>query len=362
VVVVVVVVSGGGWVVVVVSGGGSVVVVVTGARVVVVVGCGLVGLVVRGGATTWGCDAVAAAACAALVVVVRRFLRFLRVVGGVFFDFGAVVVGVAAATALLGAGLVVVVDLLVLVVDESLTAVSARTWVDEPASSEPPTRQTPTTINATAVTNNIAFRNLSSGRSRRNRRLIFRIEPSLPVVSPDCYSPNSLPCGRRAQPGRSEIRAAPHRRALRPAGYARPPGFTMAQVTGIPLRFGPIRADPLWMSATTHGIASRTQQPAKARKHGGVFLGAILSVLLGPVVFAAFGIATLSLVGALTSWVPQFLVQNARFEFLYTGTGFTTERAIAIFGGIALGAVAARVIRWGFTGEFEIHHHADYQS
>jgi hypothetical protein len=55
-------------------------------------------------------------------------------------------------------------------------------------------------------------------------------------------------------------------------------------------------------------------------------------------------------------------MQTAHFEFLYAGKGFTTERTIAIFGGIALGAVAARVIRWGFTGEFEIHHHADYQS
>ena len=136
----------------------------------------------------------------------------------------------------------------------------------------------------------------------------------------------------------------------------------MAQVTGIPLRFRPVRADLPWMSATTHGIASRTQQPAKARKRGSVFLGVLLSVLLGPVVFAAFTIATLSLVGALTSWVPQFLTQTAHFEFLYAGAGFTTERAIGIFGGIALGAVAARIIRWGFTGEFEIHHHADFQS
>jgi hypothetical protein len=136
----------------------------------------------------------------------------------------------------------------------------------------------------------------------------------------------------------------------------------MAQVTGIMLRFGPDRADVLWMSAATQGIASRAQKPPKARKHGSVFLGVLLSVLLGPVVFAAFGIATLSLIVALTSWVPQFLMQTAHFEFLYTGKGFTTERAVAIFGGIALGAVAARVIRWGYTGEFEIHHHADLQS
>jgi hypothetical protein len=136
----------------------------------------------------------------------------------------------------------------------------------------------------------------------------------------------------------------------------------MAQVTAILLRFGSVRADLSWMSATTQGIASRASQPTRPQKHGSVFLGATLSVLLGPVVFAAFGIATLSLVGALTSWVPQFLVQTSHFEFLYAGTGFTTERAIGIFGGIALGAVAARVIRWGFTGEFEIQHHADFHS
>ncbi|MGZ7024899.1 MAG: hypothetical protein ACXVJ4_05170 [Acidimicrobiia bacterium] len=73
----------------------------------------------------------------------------------------------------------------------------------------------------------------------------------------------------------------------------------------------------------------------------------MLVVVLTPVVVAAFGLAMLSLIGALTGWSPPVLKQTTSIDSLYTGDGFTKPRVVMLVVGLTVGYIAAAAMRWG---------------
>jgi hypothetical protein len=97
------------------------------------------------------------------------------------------------------------------------------------------------------------------------------------------------------------------------------------------------------------GVRASANTPAQTsneHKHGiGVF-GATLTILLTPVIVIAFAVAMLGVIGALTGWTPPIVQHTLSIDPLVEGDGFTKHRVIMIVVGLAVGYVAAVLVRW----------------
>lgn len=82
------------------------------------------------------------------------------------------------------------------------------------------------------------------------------------------------------------------------------------------------------------------------RDHRNEVVGTTVALILAPVVVAAFGLALLALIEALTGWSPELIKRLTPDDSIYIQTGFTKARVVMIAAGIGVGYIAALLIQW----------------
>jgi hypothetical protein len=75
-------------------------------------------------------------------------------------------------------------------------------------------------------------------------------------------------------------------------------------------------------------------------------VGTTVALILAPVVVAAFGIAFIGLIEALTGWSPELIKRLTPDDSVYISTGFTKVRVVMITVGLGVGYITAILIRW----------------
>ncbi len=102
--------------------------------------------------------------------------------------------------------------------------------------------------------------------------------------------------------------------------------------------------DPTQMSSVH--ARSRAERSQADRDHRNEVVGTTVALILAPVIVAAFGIALLALIEALTGWSPELVKRLTPNDSIYIQTGFTKARVIMIAAGIGVGYIAALLIQW----------------